>query len=116
MHATFGTGNTRTDLGTAGGSAFFQQEQAFAYFGGVPQHVLFDNTGTVVIERDPYGEGRHRWHNQMLALADTYGFMPKLCRPYRAKTKGKVERFHSSQALAYRAVMAGIKRPVHYRR
>jgi transposase len=31
----------------------------------------------------------------MLALADTYGFTPRLCRPYRAKTKGKVERFNS---------------------
>lgn len=69
-------------------------EQAFEYFGGVPEHVLFDNAGTVVIERDAYGEGRHRWHGQMLALADTYGFTPRLCRPYRAKTKGKVERFN----------------------
>ncbi len=70
-------------------------EQAFAYFGGVPEHVLFDNAGTIVIERDAYGEGRHRWNGQMLALADTYGFTPRLCRPYRAKTKGKVERFNS---------------------
>jgi transposase len=68
--------------------------QAFMYFGGVPQHVLFDNAGTIVIERDAYGEGQHRWHGQMLALADTYGFAPRLCRPYRAKTKGKVERFN----------------------
>lgn len=30
----------------------------------------------------------------MLALADTYGFTPRLCRPYRARTKGKVERFN----------------------
>ncbi|GAB1719551.1 MAG: hypothetical protein NTAFB09_12820 [Nitrosospira sp.] len=25
-------------------------ELAFGYFGGVPEHVLFDNAGTVVIE------------------------------------------------------------------
>jgi transposase InsO family protein len=30
----------------------------------------------------------------LLALAETYGFTPKVCRPYRAKTKGKVERFN----------------------
>ena len=30
----------------------------------------------------------------MLDLAKRYGFMPRLCRPYRAQTKGKVERFH----------------------
>ena len=68
--------------------------QAFTYFGGVPQHVLFDNASTIVVQRDAYGEGQHRWHSQMLALADTYGFTPRLCRPYRAKTKGKVERFN----------------------
>jgi transposase InsO family protein len=28
------------------------------------------------------------------ALADEYGFRPRLCRPYRARTKGKVERFN----------------------
>jgi transposase len=68
--------------------------EAFDYFGGVPQHVLFDNAGTIVIERDAYGPGLHRWHPQMLALAERYGFTPRLCRPYRAKTKGKVERFN----------------------
>ena len=34
--------------------------EAFDYFGGVPEHVLFDNTKTVVIKRDAYGEGLHR--------------------------------------------------------
>ncbi|KPW50822.1 Integrase catalytic region [Pseudomonas syringae pv. philadelphi] len=27
-------------------------------------------------------------------LAKPYGFTPKVCRPYRAQTKGKVERFN----------------------
>lgn len=67
---------------------------AFVHFGGVPKQVLFDNAKSVVIERDAYGDGLHRWHPQLLALADDYGFVPKLCRPYRAKTKGKVERFN----------------------
>lgn len=69
--------------------------EAFAYFGGVPEEVLFDNAGTIVTERDAYGEGEHRWHAALKAVADEYGFRPKLCRPYRAKTKGKVERFNS---------------------
>ena len=67
---------------------------AFTHFGGVPETVLFDNASTVVIERDAYGEGQHRWHQGVLDLANTYGFSPRLCRPYRAKTKGKVERFN----------------------
>ena len=68
--------------------------EALTYFGGVPRHVLFDNAKTVVVERDAYGEGQHRWHAEMRALADECGFRPRLCRPYRAKTKGKVERFN----------------------
>jgi transposase len=68
--------------------------QALIYFGGVPQHVLFDNAKTVVVERDAYGEGRHRWHSAVLSLAQEFGFSVRVCRPYRAKTKGKVERFN----------------------
>ena len=67
---------------------------SFEYFGGVPQHVLLDNPKTIVIERDAYGSGEHRYHSELLTLADAYGFRPRLCRPYRAKTKGKVERFN----------------------
>lgn len=67
---------------------------SFAHFGGVPEQVLFDNAKAVVLERDVYGDGLHRWHPDLLALAEEYGFVPKLCRPYRAKTKGKVERFN----------------------
>lgn len=67
---------------------------ALAYFGGVPAHILFDNPKTIVIDRDAYGPGEHRYHPGILELAAEYGFRPRLCRPYRAKTKGKVERFN----------------------
>ena len=69
--------------------------EAFDYFGGVPEHVLFDNAKSVVIDRDAYGEGLHRWNDDLKDLAEECGFTPRLCRPYRAKTKGKVERFNS---------------------
>jgi transposase len=68
--------------------------EAFVYFGGVPEDALFDNAGTIITERDAYGEGQHRWHPKLAALADEFGFRPKVCRPYRAQTKGKVERFN----------------------
>ena len=68
--------------------------EAFDYFGGVPAEVLMDNAKSVVIERDAYGAGLHRWNAEMLELAEQCGFTPRLCRPYRAKTKGKVERFN----------------------
>ena len=67
---------------------------AFDYFEGVVKDVLYDNMKTVVIERDAYGEGQHRFHSGLWDFARHYGFKPKLCRPYRAKTKGKVERFN----------------------
>jgi transposase len=93
--------------------------EAVAYFGGVPQHVLFDNASTVVVERDAYGKGRHRWHRQLLALSEDYGFGLRLCRPYRAKTKGKVERFNGYLKgsflvpLAATLKQAGLKLDVH---
>lgn len=68
--------------------------EAFVQFGGVPRHVLFDNAKSVVIGRDAYGEGRHRWNPKLLALSEELGFGLRLCRPYRARTKGKVERFN----------------------
>lgn len=66
---------------------------AFDYFGGVTEQLLFDNMKTVVTQRNAYGEGHHRFHKKLWDFAKHYGFVPKLCYPYRAQTKGKVERF-----------------------
>lgn len=67
---------------------------AIDYFGGVPEHVLFDNAKSIIIKRDAYGEGQHQWHAGLRSMAKDYGFVPRVCRPYRARTKGKVERFN----------------------
>ena len=69
-------------------------EEALLYFGGVPQELLFDNAKCLMIERDAFGEGQHRWNTKLLAMAKAYGFKLRACRLYRAKTKGKVERFN----------------------
>lgn len=69
-------------------------EAAFSFFGGVPREVLYDNMKTVVLERNAFGEGKHRFHTGLWDVAKHFGFMPRLCKPYRAKTKGKVERFN----------------------
>jgi transposase len=68
-------------------------ERAFVAFGGVPKEVLYDNMKTVIIERNAYGRGVHRFHAGFLDHAKHAGFLPRLCHPYRAQTKGKVERF-----------------------
>lgn len=69
-------------------------ELALAYFGGVPKELLFDNAKCIMLERDAYGQGKHRWNPAMLELSERYGFKLRACRPYRARTKGKVERFN----------------------
>ena len=69
-------------------------QHTFEAFGGITQRILYDNMKTVVIERDAAGEGAHRFHAGFLDYARHCGFVIKLCRPYRAKTKGKVERFN----------------------
>lgn len=66
----------------------------FDWFGGVPRRALYDNMKTVVLERDAYGPKLHRFQPGFLDFARHYGFHPELCRPYRAKTKGKVERMN----------------------
>jgi transposase len=68
-------------------------ERAFLAFGGVPSEVLYDNMKTVVLERNTYGRGVHRFHPGFLDYARHAGVLPRLCQPYRPQTKGKVERF-----------------------
>lgn len=62
---------------------------AFAYFGGITQTILYDNTKLVVLERDEAGEPV--WNPQFLDFSLRLGFSIRLCRPYRPRTKGKVE-------------------------
>lgn len=69
--------------------------KAFAYFGGVPKTILYDNMKTVVEQRDAYGTNEHKFHDGLLELTKAYSFAIKLCKPYRAKTKGKLETFNS---------------------
>src|SRR5258708_5068804 len=61
---------------------------AFEFFGGVTQTVLTDNIKTVVVDR---ADAQPRIHPKMLHLASSYGVVPRVCRPYRPKTKGKIE-------------------------
>lgn len=65
--------------------------EAFAFLGGVPRTCLYDNMKTVIIER---GEGPDQrvWNALFRDFFQTLGFRPHLCAPYRAQTKGKVER------------------------
>ena len=71
-------------------ASFIQSHaNAFEYFGGVPRRCLYYNTKVVTLLRD--GEGRTEWNRRMLDFSLRLGFELKLCQPYRAHTKGKVE-------------------------
>lgn len=68
-------------------------ERAFAHFGGVCQSLLYDRMRTVTIgtTEDDAGVRRAKLNATFQAFAGHWGFTIRLCRPYRAKTKGKVE-------------------------
>lgn len=68
-------------------------ERLFEALGGVPKRGLYDNPKTIVVQRNAYGKGKHQYNPAFLAFARHCGFFPQLCKPYRAQTKGKVERF-----------------------
>lgn len=64
-------------------------ERAFAFFGGVPETILYDNMKTVV--KHSHQTGTNQWNDQFLSFARHHDFNPLRCRPYRPRTKGKVE-------------------------
>jgi transposase len=64
-------------------------EEAFQALGGVPEEILYDRMKTVWKEVDERGE--IVWNPVFLDFARYWGFTPRLCKPYRAQTKGKVE-------------------------
>jgi transposase len=58
---------------------------AFEYFGGLPAQILYDNMKQI-------RTGPGQLNEQFRDYADHYGFAIKTHRPYRPRTKGKVER------------------------
>ena len=67
-------------------------ESAFEFFGGVPQELLFDQMRSVVLSDERLGGSGLIMNAEFVRFAAHWGFRPRACRPYRARTKGKVER------------------------
>lgn len=61
---------------------------AFTALGGVTETVLADNMKTVILDRVA---GHPVWNPKFLDFASYYGFVPRVCHPYRPQTKGKIE-------------------------
>ena len=61
---------------------------AFRYFSGVTECVLTDRMKTVLLDETG---GELHFNKKFLEFAAYYGFVPRVCRPYRPETKGKIE-------------------------
>jgi len=64
---------------------------AFEALGGAPAEILYDRMKTVFNREDP-DAGHIVYNRTLIEFARHYGYLPKACKAYRAKTKGKVER------------------------
>jgi transposase len=63
-------------------------ERGFEHFGGLTREHLYDRPRTVC---QPGEDGKRVWNPTFKSFADYWGFEPRVCRAYRAQTKGKVE-------------------------
>lgn len=78
---------------------------AFRYFGGFTKEILYDNMRQIVLKRAPKSSDS-TWNSQFEDFFNHYGFIPRLCRPYRPQTKGKIE---SSVGFVKRDFLLGSK-------
>ena len=60
-------------------------ERAFEHFGGLTCEHLYDRPRTVCYADE---SGKRVWNPTFKSFADYWGFQPRLCRAYRAQTKG----------------------------
>jgi len=75
---------------------------AFCHFGGLPRRLLIDNAGALVVGRDAQ-TGKAQLHPDFAAFCRDMNIQVSVCRPYRARTKGKTEagvRYVKGNALA----------------
>ena len=68
---------------------FDAHDRAFAFFGGVPRRMVYDNLKTVV---ETVFSGKQRLFNRrFMALANHYLFEPIACTPASGWEKGQVK-------------------------
>lgn len=76
-------------LGAAMANFIAGHVEAFAFFGGVPRRLLYDNLKSAVVER--VGDAI-RFHPELVALSRYYHFAPTPVAVARGNEKGRVER------------------------
>lgn len=81
-------------------------ESAIFYFGGVARELLIDNAKQMVLGH--HSNGVVCYNEEFLRFCGFYGMEPRACIPYRARTKGKVERsFYFLQEHLLRGLRVG---------
>lgn len=94
---------------------------AFEYYGGCPREILYDNMKQVVI-RKALQSRDNVWNPLFKDFYEYTGFVPRLCRPRRPQTKGKVENtvkyvkggfFNGRQFNSLRDIETGLKEWLH---
>jgi transposase len=68
---------------------FDAHNRAFAFFGGVPERMVYDNPKTIV--QAIYAGKERQFNRRFLALASHYLFEPVACTPASGWEKGQVE-------------------------
>jgi transposase len=63
---------------------------AFQYFGGVPEEILYDNMKTIIISK-LFRSKDSKWNQVFSDFSRQYGFISRTCKPYMPQTKGKIE-------------------------
>ena len=67
--------------------------RAFAYFGGMPREVLYDNAKICALE---HTRTALTFNAALLDFAGRFGFRPRLCRPYARQDQGQGGAHHSA--------------------
>ncbi len=63
--------------------------EAFEYFDGFPRAALTDRMKSVFLEME---DDEPKWNPLFADFMTTLGIAPRVCKPYKPQTKGKVER------------------------
>ena len=87
--------------------------QAFDFFGGFPQTLVYDNLSSVVLQRQPL-----QYNPRFLEFAHHYRFEIRLCNPASGNEKGRVERvIRTLKETFFNAVsfssLEGLNRSLH---
>ncbi len=87
-HFRMGYAEFTTDISTR--NVIRMHLNAFRHFCGYTDTILYDNMKQVVLERK-LKASESRFNGEFMSFSEYYGIIVRLCYPYRALTKGKIE-------------------------